>query len=229
MSEKPERVVKVHPPAVRIMHWINAGAIVIMIGSGWHIYNNDPIFSFIHFPRWAVLGGDPELTYKLNKDVGFGNALLWHFSAMWIFVLNGFLALIYGFATGRIQAKWFPISAGAVWRDLVDALTFRLNHDDLSVYNAVQRLSYIGVVLAALLTFASGLAIWKPVQFWWLTAMFYDFQGARLAHFLGMGAIVAFLVIHVALAVLVPRTLAAMVTGNVRVKAQQAAMAAPGE
>jgi thiosulfate reductase cytochrome b subunit len=230
MPASPHKTIKVHPPAVRLMHWINAIAIILMIGSGWHIYSNDPIFSWITFPRWAVLGGDPALTYKLNKDVGFGNALLWHFAAMWVFFLNGVAALIYGFATGRIQRKWFPISPRAVWRDLTDALTFRLSHDDLSVYNAVQRLSYVGVVLATLLAFASGLAIWKPVQFWWLTALFYDFQGARLAHFLAMAAIVLFLVLHVSLAILVPSTLKSMITGNVRVKSNSmGAMPAAGE
>jgi thiosulfate reductase cytochrome b subunit len=222
--------VKVHPPAVRVMHWINAAAILIMIGSGWHIYNNHPIVSWISFPRWAVLGGDPELTYRLNKDVGFGNALLWHFAAMWVFFLNGTAALIYGLVTRRIQRKWFPITPVGVWRDLIDALTFRLSHDDLSVYNAVQRVSYVGVVLATLFAFASGLAIWKPVQFQWLTALFYDFQGARLVHFLAMSAIVLFLLAHVSLAILVPRTLLAMITGKVRVKRKDmGAMAAAGE
>jgi thiosulfate reductase cytochrome b subunit len=218
MAKPSKTYVWVHPPAVRIMHWINAAAMLLMIGSGWHIYNNDPIVSWISFPRWAVLGGDPELTYKLNKDVGFGNALLWHFAFMWVFVINGAVALIYGLATRRIQRKWFPITAAAVWRDLTAALTFRLNHDNLSVYNAVQKLSYIGVVLAMLLVFASGLAIWKPVQFQWLTALFYDFQGARFAHFLAMMAIVLFLAVHVTLAVLVPRSLLAMITGKVRAK-----------
>ncbi len=218
MSGISERSVKVHPPAVRIMHWINAAAIIIMIGSGWHIYNNDPIFSWIGFPRWATLGGDPDITYRLNKDVGFGNALLWHFAAMWVFFINGTIALIYGLATGRIQHKWFPISVSSFARDFIGAATFRLSHDDLSIYNAVQRVSYVGVVLATLLSFTSGLAIWKPVQFWWLAALFYDFQGARLAHFIGMAAIALFLVVHVSLAILVPRTLKAMITGNVRVK-----------
>ena len=132
MPNSSEIDVKVHPPAVRIMHWINAAAIIIMIGSGWHIYNNEPVVSWIHFPRWAVLGGDPEITYRLNKDVGFGNALLWHFAAMWVFFINGTVALIYGFATGRIQHKWFPISVGGFLRDLIDAATFRLSHDDHS-------------------------------------------------------------------------------------------------
>jgi len=210
--------VKVHPPIVRVMHWINAAAIIVLIGSGWHIYNNHPIFEWLTFPRWATLGGDPEITYKLNKDVGFGNALLWHFAAMWIFFLNGTAALIYGFGSGRFRQKWLPISWGGFWRDFRDAATFRLSHDDLSIYNVVQRVSYVGVVLAALLTFLSGLAIWKPVQFQTLAALFYDFQGGRLAHFIGMAGIVFFLVIHVSLALFVPSTLRAMITGSVRVK-----------
>src|SRR5262249_3462230 len=129
-------------------------------------------------------------------------------------------ALIYGLVTDRIRRKWFPISPRALWSDLRDAITFKLSHDDLSVYNAVQRLSYVGVILAALLVFLSGLAIWKPVQFQGLTALSYDFQGARLAHFLAMAAIALFILIHVTLAVLVPRTIKSMITGRVRVKAK---------
>ena len=222
--------VKVHPGPVRVMHWINAAAILIMIGSGWRIYNNDPIFPWIDFPIWATLGGDPEITYRLNKDVGFSNALLWHFAAMWVFFINGTLALIYGFATGRIPHKWFPITVRGFFRDLIDALTFRLSHDDLSIYNVVQRVSYVGVVLATLLVFASGLAIWKPVQFQWLTALFWDFQGARLVHFLAMSAIVLFLIIHVTLALLVPKTIKAMITGSISVKRREpAGIPAAGE
>ena len=211
------QTVKVHPLFVRATHWVNAIAILIMIGSGWHIYNNHPIIEGFQFPRWAVLGGDPELTYKLNKDVGFGNALLWHFSAMWLFFLNGTAALIYGFATGRLQSRWLPIRPAEVWHDFREALRFHLAHEDQRIYNAVQKLSYVGVLLAALLVFASGLAIWKPVQFSWLTALFYDFQGARLAHFIGMSLIVLFLLVHVTLALLVPKTIVAMLTGSARV------------
>jgi len=230
MSSMSETDVKVHPGVVRLMHWINAAAIIIMIGSGWHIYNNHPVFEWITFPRWATLGGDPEITYKLNKDVGFSNALLWHFAAMWVFFVNGTIALIYGFASGRIAHKWFPITVSGFFRDLTDALTFRLSHDDLSVYNVVQRVSYVGVVLATLLVFVSGLAIWKPVQFQGLTALFVDFQGARLVHFLAMSAIAAFLVIHVTLALLVPRTIKAMITGWISVKRKSlAGMTAAGE
>jgi thiosulfate reductase cytochrome b subunit len=140
------------------------------------------------------------------------------------------MALIYGLVTGRIRRKWFPITPRALWHDIRDALTFKLSHDDLSVYNAVQRLSYVGIILAALLVFLSGLAIWKPVQFQGLTALFVDFQGARLVHFLAMAAIVLFMLVHVTLAVLVPRTIRSMITGRVRVKANPSgAMPAAGE
>jgi thiosulfate reductase cytochrome b subunit len=215
-AEEHFRVIPVHSRFVRVTHWINAVAIIIMIGSGWRIYDNVPIFSWLIFPEWATLGGDPEITYKLNKDVGFSNALLWHFAAMWVFFINGLIALGYGLWSGRLQMKWLPVSVPELIHDIREALSLNLAHEDITVYNAVQKLLYIGVVAAAILMLISGLAIWKPVQFQTLTWLFYDFQGARLAHFLGMAAIALFLLIHVALALLVPKTIAAMTKGTIR-------------
>jgi thiosulfate reductase cytochrome b subunit len=210
------RRIPVHSRFVRITHWINAASIIIMIGSGWRIYNNVPIFSWLTFPEWATLGGDPEITYKLNKDVGFSNALLWHFAAMWVFFINGLAALGFGLWSGRLEKKWFPVSVTGLVHDIREALSFNLAHDDITVYNAVQKLLYIGVILAAILMLVSGLAVWKPVQFQTLTWLFYDFQGARLVHFLGMAAIALFLLVHVTLAILVPKTIAAMTWGSIR-------------
>ena len=212
---RQDRRIKVHSPFVRVTHWINVIAILIMIGSGWRIYNNVPIFSWLTFPEWATLGGDPEITYKLNKDVGFSNALLWHFAAMWLFFVNGVVALAAGILSGRLRMKWLPVTIAELLQDIRAALSFDLSHDDIRVYNAVQKLLYIGVILAAILMLVSGLAIWKPVQFQTLTWLFYDFQGARLAHFLGMSAIVLFLIVHVTLAILVPKTITAMTRGSI--------------
>ncbi|MDZ4791917.1 MAG: cytochrome b/b6 domain-containing protein [Hyphomicrobiales bacterium] len=223
------RYIKVHPPIVRVMHWLNAIAVIVMIGSGWRIYNNVPIFDWLIFPQWATLGGDPEITYKLNADTGFSNALLWHFAAMWLFFINGTAALIYGFASGRIGSRWFPVSISALIHDFKEALSFRLAHEDPTIYNSVQRLSYIGVVLAAFMVFLSGLAIWKPVQFQTLTWLMYDFQGARLVHFLSMAAIVLFLVVHVSLAFLVPKTLVGMTLGRIAAKKSETPHMQPGE
>ena len=218
-SAAETNTVLVHPRIVRLTHWVNALAILIMVGSGWRIYNNVPIFSFIEFPLWATLGGDPDLTYARNSDVGFSNALLWHLAGMWLFVVNGLVYLGYALLSGRLFRKMLPIRPREVVSTIADTLRFKLSHDDLTVYNAVQKLLYLGVIAAMILAAVSGLSLWKPVQFQGLITLFQSFQGARLVHFLCMSAIVLFLVVHVALALLVPRTLAAMITGRIRKRA----------
>jgi thiosulfate reductase cytochrome b subunit len=208
--------VLVHPTIIRLTHWLNAFAILIMVGSGWRIYNNVPIFHWLEFPLWATLGGDPGLTYARNSDVGFSNALLWHLAGMWLFVVNGLVYLAYSIVSGRLFRKMFPIRPREVASTIADALRFKLAHEDLTVYNGVQRLLYLGAIAAMILAAISGLSLWKPVQFQILVSLFQGFQGARLVHFLCMSAIVLFLVVHVALALLVPRTLLSMITGRVR-------------
>ncbi len=198
-SDAPLRL---HPLPLRIVHWINAAAIFIMIGSGWKIYNDDVIFGFLHFPDWLVIG----------KWAQYG--LQWHFFGMWIFVLNGLAYLSYGIATGRFRRKLFPISVRELFVTIGEAMRFRLRHDDLTHYNAVQKVLYLGVMLVGILIVISGLALWKPIQFSALADLFGSFQTIRLVHFLCMSAIVAFILVHVTLALLVPQSLVAMVTGG---------------
>jgi len=198
----PRRARRMHPLAVRIMHWTNAVSMIIMIGSGWKIYNDEVLFGWLHFPDAITIGGEAQ------------GALQWHFLGMWIFTLNLLGYVIYGLVTGRFWRKLLPVWPHQIIADTRAALRFKLSHDDITRYNAVQRALYIGIILVLVVQVISGLAIWKPVQFQELTALFYDFQGARLAHFVGMALIVFFLVVHVALALLVPKTLAAMVTGG---------------
>jgi thiosulfate reductase cytochrome b subunit len=198
---------------------VNALAILIMIGSGWHIYNNVPIFAWLEFPLWATLGGDPELTYLRNGDVGFSNALLWHLAGMWLFTVNGLVYLTYALASGRLFRRMLPIRPAELVATVKETLRFRLSHEDLTVYNAVQKLLYLGVIAAMIGAALSGLSLWKPVQFQELITLFQGFQGARLVHFLCMAAIVLFLAVHVTLALIVPRTLLSMLTGRVRAPA----------
>jgi thiosulfate reductase cytochrome b subunit len=193
---------RLHPLPLRIMHWINAVAIFIMIGSGWKIYNDDVIFGILHFPDALVIG----------KWAQYG--LQWHFFGMWIFVLNGIAYLSYGIATGRFRRKLFPVSVRDVLATVADALRFRLGHDDLTHYNGVQKVLYLGVMLIGILIVTTGLCLWKPVQFSELANLFGSFQTIRLIHFLCMSAIVAFILVHVTLALLVPRSLLAMLTGG---------------
>jgi thiosulfate reductase cytochrome b subunit len=191
----------IHPLWVRICHWVNAVAILVMIGSGWQIYNASPLFPFV-FPRQIALGN------------WLAGALLWHFAAMWVLVINGLVYLTLGFATGRFRRKLWPITPRAVFADVKAALTFKLAHNDLSKYNAVQKLLYAGVILCAVIIVLSGLSIWKPVQFQELTALFGGYDTARYVHFFAMSAIVGFLIVHILLALIVPKNLRAMVTGR---------------
>ncbi|HEY4143152.1 MAG TPA: cytochrome b/b6 domain-containing protein [Pseudolabrys sp.] len=191
----------IHPVWVRVTHWINAIAMLVMIGSGWQIYNASPLFNFT-FSRSITLGG------------WLGGAIQWHFAAMWALAINGLVYLALGFITGRFRRKLLPITPSAILADTKAALTFKLAHDDLSKYNAVQKLLYTGVILAGVIIVLSGLAIWKPVQFQELTTLFGGYNFARYVHFFAMASIVGFLVVHVALAMLVPKSLRAMVTGR---------------
>ncbi len=192
----------IHPGWVRITHWINALAMFMMIGSGWEIYDASPLFDFLNFPRQLALGG------------WLAGALLWHFAAMWLLVINGIVYVTLGFATGRFRRKLLPIWPRAVFKDFFAALRGRLSHADLTVYNSVQRLLYAGVLAVGVVIVLSGLSIWKPVQFKYLTALFGGYDIARYVHFFAMTAIVAFLTIHVALALIVPKSLRAIILGR---------------
>ncbi len=192
--------VRAHPAIVRVTHWVGAAAMIVMILSGWAIYNASPILPFVIPPGWT-LGG------------WLGAGIAWHISAMWVLVADGAVYLAWGLASGHFRRHFLPLQPGAVLRELGAALRFRLRHK-MGTYNAVQRLLYVLVVVAAVLAVLTGLSIWKPVQLGWLTWVFGGYDLARRIHFALMSSIVAFLVVHVALVMLVPATLVGMVTGG---------------
>jgi thiosulfate reductase cytochrome b subunit len=196
--------VKVHPLVVRITHWINALAILVMVASGWRIYNASPLFESFTFPEALTLGG------------WLAGALQWHFAAMWLLALNGLVYVLYGIASGHFRRKLLPISPKAVLHDISQAARGRLAHDDLSVYNAAQRTAYLVLILALVVMILSGLAIWKPVQLQGLAALMGGYEGARLLHFFAMSLVVFIVVVHVVMVALVPRTFPTMITGRLR-------------
>jgi thiosulfate reductase cytochrome b subunit len=192
----------IQPGWVRIVHWINAVAIVLMIMSGWQVYDASPLFKSFSFPASVTLGG------------WLGGGLLWHFAAMWLLMVNGLVYLTLGFVTGRFRKKLLPITPSGVLADTKAALTGKLSHEDLSKYNYVQKLLYAGIIVVGIVIVLSGLSMWKPVQLQYLTAMFGGYDVARYVHFTCMAAICAFLAVHVALALLVPKSLRAMIIGR---------------
>jgi thiosulfate reductase cytochrome b subunit len=200
---KKGRRVRVHSLIVRLTHWINAYAMCCMIASGWGIYNASPLFAF-RFPAWATLGG------------WLGGSIAWHLAAMWLLVANGLLYLLHGLVSRHFRRDFLPIAPREIGRDLGRALRFRLHHE-LGRYNAVQRLSYVGVLALGALAVLSGLALWKPVQFDVIAGAVGGYEVVRRIHFVAMAGIVLFILVHLALVLIVPRTLPSMVTGRIRV------------
>jgi len=195
--------VKVHPLVVRVTHWINAFAILIMVASGWRIYNASPLFGF-RFPNDLTLGG------------WLAGALQWHFAALWLLVLNGIVYVGYGIFSGHFRRKLFPLTPRAVLSDMLTALRGKLAHDDLAVYNAAQRAAYLAIILCLAVLVLSGLAIWKPVQLQELAALMGGYEGARLVHFFTMALMVFIALVHIVMVILVPRTFPTIITGRAR-------------
>jgi len=198
-----EGTMLIHPLIVRVCHWVNVLAVLIMITSGWAIYNASPLFNF-DFPAAVTLGG------------WLAGALQWHFAALWLFVINGVVYVIYGIVSGHFRRKLLPITPAAVLHDVKQALRGKLAHDDLSVYNAAQRAAYLALILALILLVVTGLAIWKPVQFYSIAMLMGDYEGARYLHFFAMAAVFLIVVVHVIMVILVPRTFPTMFTGRFR-------------
>jgi thiosulfate reductase cytochrome b subunit len=191
----------IHPIWLRLTHWVNVIAVFILVMSGWRIYNASPIF-FFRIPDSITLGG------------WLAGALLWHFAAMWILVINGTLYLLLNVFSGRIAHKFLPIRPAEVLHDCLAALRGKLTHADLRQYNSLQKLAYLFVVLDLIVLVLSGLVIWKPVQFPLLREAMGDYDSARIVHFVCMSLLVAFTVVHLVMVALVPRTLIAMLRGR---------------
>lgn len=191
----------VHPLWLRLCHWLNALAMLIMVTSGWRIYNASPLFDF-SFPNELTLGG------------WLGGALQWHFAGMWLFGINGVIYLLMNIFSGRLKSKFWPLSPRELINDFISALRGKLAHNDLNHYNTVQKLAYLFVMIDGIVLVCSGFVVWKSVQFPLLRELLGGYESARLIHFFAMSGMVGFVVIHLIMVALVPKTLLAMLRGR---------------
>jgi len=189
------------PAWLRVWHWLNALAVLILVTSGWKIYDASPVFAF-RIPSSVAFGG------------WLGGALLWHFAAMWLLVANGVVYLVMNVVTGRFRRRFWPLSPLALWRDFAGALRGRLGHEDLASYNAVQKAAYLFVIADSILLVLSGLVLWKSVQFPLLRELLGGYDQARVVHFAAMAALVVFFLVHVVMVALVPRSLPLIIRGR---------------
>ena len=193
--------VLINPLWMRLTHWVDAVAVIIMILSGWRIYNASPIFAF-KIPAQLTMGG------------WLGGALQWHFAAMWLLVLNGLVYLGLNLASGRLRRKLLPVTVPGFVTDMKAALTGHLTHADPTKYNTVQKVAYLAIIVDLILLVLSGLPIWKSVQFPLLRELMGGYDNARIVHFLAMAFAVAFVAVHLVMVALVPRTLVGMIRGR---------------
>lgn len=190
-----------HPCWLRINHWLNVVAVLIMVTSGARIYNASPLFDFV-IPASLTLGG------------WLGGALQWHFAGMWLLGLNGVLYLSLNLATGRMWRRFFSISPRGIVCDLAAALRGKLAHTDTHRYNQVQKAAYLLVMLDIALLTVSGLVLWQSVQLGLLRDLLGGYETARLVHFIAMGLLITFVLVHLFMVASAPRSLRAMITGR---------------
>ncbi|WP_299609766.1 cytochrome b/b6 domain-containing protein [uncultured Tateyamaria sp.] len=183
----------------RTLHWANAIATLGLISSGWAIFNAAAFYP-ITFPSWATLGG--YLT----------GALRWHFLFMWVFLCSVLGMVALRLIARRGGPRLFPISANGMIADLRATLALRLKHD-AGAYNHIQRALYVITLLACVLSVASGMALWKPVQFQSIADAMGGYEMARRVHFWAMCGISGFVLVHVAMVALVPSSLGRMLFG----------------
>jgi thiosulfate reductase cytochrome b subunit len=165
-----KKVVKTHSLAIRWMHWFNFSVLAIMIWSGLLIYWANDVYA-IKINGKEIIKFFPQTFYEaLNLPFRLAEGMAWHFAFMWLFLINGFVYVIYLFASGA-------------WR--------------MSKYNRIQRLAYYAIILMGLGSILTGLAIYKPVQFGWLCWLCGGYEAARLEHFILTIGYCLFFLVHI--------------------------------
>jgi thiosulfate reductase cytochrome b subunit len=180
---------KKHPLAIRWFHWINFPILALMIWSGILIYWAWPAYTNVEQTTWRALG--------INNRLAEGMAL--HYFFMWFFAINGVLYVAYTIASG----EWRHLvpnrhSFREAWHVLLHDLHIRREAPPPRKFNGAQQIAYTTVIVMGLGSLLTGLAIYKPVQLWWLTATFGGYQNARYLHFLLTVGYVLFFLVHVA-------------------------------
>ncbi len=192
----------IHPLWLRLMHWANATSVVLLVMSGWRIYDATHFMFGLRIPTQWTIGG------------WLGGAIQWHFAAMWILVVNAVLYIVMSIATRRFGSQFLPVGPRSLWADIKAFVTGHLSHADIRRYNTIQKLAYLFAMLDIVVLILSGLVLWKSVQLPWLRVLLGGYELARRIHFFAMAGMVGFALVHIVMALLVPKTIKAMVWGR---------------
>jgi thiosulfate reductase cytochrome b subunit len=175
-------------PLLALMIW--SGLLIYWANDVYRIgWGNVTLFHF--FPDWFydTLG----LDHQLAKGIS------WHFAVMWLFALNGIVYVSYTILSG----EWRHLvpnrrSFREAWQVLLHDLHLSKVEPPKRKFNGAQQFAYTGVILMGAGSLLTGLAIYKPVQLSWLTALLGGYPWARWEHFWLTVGYVLFFLIHIA-------------------------------
>jgi thiosulfate reductase cytochrome b subunit len=198
-----KKIKEKHSLAMRWAHWINFPLLTIMIWSGLLIYWANDVYSitlFGHtyvrfFPKWFY--DTLSIPHRLSEGMAF------HFLFMWFFTLNGFFYVIYT----AISGEWRQLvphrkSFKEAWLVLLHDLHIRKTAPPQDKYNAAQRIAYSAIIVMGFGSVITGLAIYKPVQFYYFTWLCGGYHFARILHFALTIGYLLFFMIHIVQVVL---------------------------
>jgi thiosulfate reductase cytochrome b subunit len=187
-----------HPRVIRWLHWLNVPLLALMVWSGLLIYWANDVYR-IGWGNVTLVHFFPDWFYRaLHLDHRLAEGMAWHFTVMWLFAANGLAYVSYTILSG----EWRLLVPGRsslkeAWQVVLYDLGLSRLAPPPRKFNAAQQFAYTGVVLMGAGSLVSGLAIYKPVQLAWLTAMLGGYQWARGEHFLLTIGYVLFLLVHI--------------------------------
>lgn len=194
-----KKLVDKHPLAIRWFHWINFPVLTIMIWSGLLIYWANDVYK-ITINGKTLITFFPDSFYKaLNVPYHLGKGMAYHFVFMWAFFLNGFLYVLFTLISGEWRLL-FPDrhSFREAWQVVLHDLRIRKTAPPQLKYNGAQKIAYTMIILMGLGSIITGLAMYKPVQFYWLCALCGGYETARAIHFILTIGYCLFFVLHLA-------------------------------
>ncbi|HEX5082231.1 MAG TPA: cytochrome b/b6 domain-containing protein [Blastocatellia bacterium] len=220
-----KRLEKKHPLAIRWFHWINFPALTVMIWSGALIYWANDVYR-VGFGGVTLFKFFPEWVYRaLDVDHRLAEGMAWHFFFMWLFAVNGSLYVLYTAFSGEWR---YLLPTRRSLREAVQVTLYDLRlskvHPPPRKFNGAQQIAYTSVILMGAGSLLTGLAIYKPVQFAWLTLLLGGYEWARFIHFWLTVGYVMFFIIHLIQVIKAGwNNFRAMVTGYEVVSIEEAA------
>ena len=194
-----KRLARKHPLAIRWFHWINFPVLAVMIWSGLLIYWADDVYR-IGWGSITLVKFFPQPVYKvLSLEYRLARGMAWHFFFMWLFAINGALYVLFTLCSGEWR---YLVPRRGTLREALQVVLHDLHLTTAAPsrrkFNGAQQIAYTAIIAMGAGSLLTGLAIYKPAQFAWLTRVLGGYQMARFEHFwLTMGYL-AFFVIHVA-------------------------------